>query len=97
MTLSVDAVLIGLAAMILLVAYVVYPFRRKTRDAGVWIEAWVAEVRRTQGGDPSKGPAAEAASRASPIAGRSHFCHHCGQPVAPDHRFCPNCGTRLID
>ena len=51
---SLGALLIGLAAAILLVAYVLSPFRRvaRTVDVDAQIEAWVAEARQAGGATP---------------------------------------------
>lgn len=102
---SIGAWLIGLAALILLVAYVAGPFRRGGRDLDAQIETWVAQVRRSEDVDRQNARTEDsfdasveraAGSEAEPPVGNAlHFCHQCGYRVKPEHRFCPNCGTQL--
>ncbi len=74
------ALLVGLALLVVTVAYVGRPFRpNPTREADDRvIEGWVSALR----------PAAD--------SGRARFCTACGNPLAPSHRFCPSCGTPVV-
>ncbi|MBN1246043.1 MAG: zinc ribbon domain-containing protein [Anaerolineae bacterium] len=99
---SIGALLIGLAALILVVAYIVSPFQRKAEavDLDAQIEAWVTAARRAEEPKVTVGggaPAMAETQRGVSHEKVAHYCHHCGEPVRPDHRFCPNCGTRLVD
>lgn len=102
---SIGALLIGLAAFILTVAYVAAPFRQVSRQAELdaQIEAWVADARKS--GVASEPTVATAAKITAPIGDRpppvlvdkpANYCHQCGEPVQPDHWFCRNCGARLL-
>ena len=102
---SIGALLIGLAVLILLVAYVAGPFRRVESDLDAQIETWIAQVRRSehvgrQQADTDRIADASVERAAGsdaeqPMSSPPHFCHQCGYRVKPEHRFCPNCGTQL--
>jgi hypothetical protein len=94
---SIGAVLAGVAALVIVVAYVARPFRTATGPASLdrAIEAWVAQVR-DKGDSGERSVASREDGQA--VAGRTsniHFCPQCGRHVGPDDRFCSGCGTRL--
>jgi hypothetical protein len=83
---SLGSVLVVLAVLLVVVAYLARPFRIARRDAGLdrVIEAWVARVRaegRREGERPAREPV--------------NYCPQCGHHVGPDDRFCAGCGARL--
>lgn len=97
MVISIGAVLAGVGALIVVVAYVARPFRAAAGPAGLdrAIEAWVARVR-----DEEDSGERSVTSRedGKAVAGRTsniNFCPQCGRDVGPDDRFCSGCGTRL--
>ena len=98
---SPGALLVGLAATIVLVAYVARPFR-KTADLDREIEAWVAALE-SVGTKPESQPfIASDAAPAELGPGQDTdsdvaFCHQCGRPVRSYHRFCPRCGAVLSE
>ncbi len=79
---TIGALLIGLAAAILAVSYLVRPFQREhSAHLEQTIDRWVAQARDEQSGAAEEAPV--------------NYCPHCGRRVAPDHRFCPGCGEKL--
>jgi hypothetical protein len=94
---SIGAVLVGIGALAVVVAYVARPFRSATGGAGLdrAIEAWVAQARNEEAVDERAG-AHEGHEKGvdgePPVV---NFCPQCGRQVAPDDRFCAGCGTRL--
>jgi hypothetical protein len=94
---SIGAILVGMGALIVVVAYVARPFRAATisGDLDRTIEAWVARARDEEG----VGRRTEArGERSGPVGGESeaiNFCPQCGRQVAPDDRFCSGCGTQV--
>jgi hypothetical protein len=89
---SIGAVLIGIGALAVVVAYVAQPFRTATGGAGLdrAIETWVAQVRNGSAiGDRAQ------VSSGSREASVINFCPECGRRVAADDRFCSGCGKRL--
>ena len=93
---TVGSVLIGVAALAVVAAYVARPFRAAAdRDLDRMIEAWVAQV---EAGDPESREESERdiESRAPAAAARvMNYCPQCGQPIAQDDRFCSACGAQL--
>lgn len=94
---SIGAILIGVSALAVVVAYVARPFRTAT-SSGDWdraIEAWVARAR----DEEATGGLAEGRREYSGDEDREaaavNFCPQCGRHVASDDRFCSGCGTRL--
>lgn len=87
------ALLVGLAAAIVLAAYVALPFRKRA-DADRQIEAWVAALRSRQA-EPGAHAKPDAAPDIREAAPDLAFCHQCGRQVRPHHRFCPHCGANL--
>lgn len=87
---SIGSVLIGIAVLAVVTAYVARPFRQSTTmSLDRTIEAWVAEVRE-----------AGREEAFQPVEGRGparalNYCPQCGQQVHPGDRFCSGCGTRL--
>jgi hypothetical protein len=76
---SVGSALVGVAVILLTLAYLGRPFRstRALADTDRAIDYWVEELR------------AEETSEAK------RSCRQCGRDVGPDDRFCPGCGTAL--
>jgi hypothetical protein len=90
---SIGAVLVGIALLLVVVAYLARPFRAAlVADDGSLdrsIEAWVAQAR------TGEGAPASAEARAGTETGTINFCPQCGRRVAPDDRFCAGCGKQL--
>jgi len=93
---SVGSVMVGVAVLAVVAAYVARPFRTLDAPGGDrTIEAWVARVQREgeRSGDGVTGngdtPTSEAPARIV------NFCPQCGQRVDEGDRFCSNCGARL--
>lgn len=81
---SIGTVLVGIAVVLLVGAYLARPFRKGEADLDRAIESWVAQVRAE--GRPKEG---------EPEAGSVSYCPQCGRRVRPDDRFCSGCGTPL--
>ncbi len=83
---SLGCVLIALAVLLVVVAYLARPFRVARRDAGMnrAIEAWVAQVR-----------AEEMREGEREVREPANYCPQCGRHVGPGDRFCAGCGARL--
>ncbi len=90
---SVGSVLVGIAAILIVGAYLARPFRTVVTSGGTNldrdIETWVAQARsqRVETGPVEK----KANADAEPV----NFCFQCGRRVQPGDRFCPGCGMRL--
>ena len=88
---SIGAVLVGAAMILVLMAYLAQPFRPARAEAD-WdraIETWVAQARAGGWkGEEVKRPSKETKE---PV----NFCSQCGRSVGPGDRFCPGCGTNL--
>lgn len=98
---SIGSILVGIAVLALVVAYLARPFRPAgSASVDRTIETWVREVQDEEP-DPSKQPQAEHAgdrmtpADAEPVARPVNYCSQCGQRVASDDRFCSSCGARL--
>ncbi len=93
---SLGTVLIGIAALVVVTAYLARPFRSAERDVrDRTIEAWVGQARR-EASDRLEpiGPAVEPGEE--PRARRDvNYCTQCGQRVDAGDRFCSHCGARL--
>ncbi len=95
---SIGSVLVGLAVLAVVAAYLARPFR-PTAGAGVdrTIEAWVAQVQseereHTASDDVERyGKPAREGMRPRAI----NYCPRCGRAVDEDDVFCSGCGTRL--
>lgn len=85
MGISTGTILVGVAILTVVIAYLAQPFLRPTGDVDRRIEAWVAERR------AERRRQAQAAQGAS----SSRFCPQCGRPVDISDRFCRACGTHL--
>jgi hypothetical protein len=73
---SVGSILVGVAVLLFLVAYVARPFRRAEVDLDGLIEARVAQVRR------ERGDGVHMCSRCGHRTGPDdRFCAGCGAPV----------------
>ncbi|MEA3340293.1 MAG: zinc-ribbon domain-containing protein [Chloroflexota bacterium] len=83
---GIGSVLVGVACILVVGAYLARPFRGTEMDPDRAIEAWVAQARRG-GGTGERG------SRGAEE--RVNFCAQCGRRVGTDDHFCPGCGTRL--
>jgi len=95
---SMGSVLVGVALLAVVTAYLARPFRR-TAEAGVdrTIEAWVRQVQSGEGGQAGSSGIEE---RERPIRRETppqaiNYCPRCGRAVDEDDRFCSGCGTRL--
>lgn len=90
---SIGAVLVGVAFLVVVVAYLARPFRAVLMaddgDIDRLIEAWVAQARSGE-----RAPAS-AEARAGTETEAINFCPQCGRHVASDDRFCAGCGTQL--
>lgn len=95
---SIGSVLIGLAVLAVLAAYLARPFR-STAGAGVnqTIEAWVTQVQleeaKPTASDDEEELGESAREEAAPEA--INYCPQCGRAVDENDRFCSGCGTRL--
>ena len=89
---GIGSILVGVALLLVVVAYVVRPFRVAGAKAGLdrAIEAWVAQVRvegqRSRGAEEQQTKGAEE---------HVNFCPHCGRRVGSGDRFCAQCGASL--
>ncbi len=103
------AVLVGLAAAVVTIAYIARPFRNLPA-VDREIEAWLAAIRSGSESPASEGPSgvsqdgvevvkatAPGAEALRPAKQESDitFCYQCGRPIRPHHRFCPRCGVDL--
>jgi hypothetical protein len=91
-------ILVSLAILAGVMAYVAWPFYRDHADANRVVEAWVAHVKseRAQGTPVAPGLPSGLSGQGS--AGSDEalgFCPYCGRRVEPDHVFCPKCGRKL--
>jgi hypothetical protein len=84
---SVGSVLVEIAIILVVGAYLARPFRalKVSADVGRVIESWVADAR-AEDIAPSL-----AEKESEPL----NFCRQCGRRVVPGDRFCAGCGTRL--
>lgn len=104
MTFSVGSLLVGASVILITVAYVIRPFRRREMDLDRAVDAWVRQIEAgeaAQAGTAPQPPAAQAAtaSNEGDVVTSAHpsvnFCPYCGRRVESDHRFCPSCGKPL--
>ncbi len=104
---SVGAILMGIAVLAVVVAYLARPFR-PTTGAGIdqVIETWVEQVQaeelesRRRPGLVEDGRPEHAEEGAKPTEVETavraiNYCPQCGQRVDSGDRFCSGCGTRL--
>jgi len=89
---GIGSIFVGIALLLVVVAYLVRPFRMAGAGAGLdrAIEAWVAQVRAE--GQGSRGTERQGSKRAEEEV---NFCAQCGRHVSPDDRFCAQCGAPL--
>jgi hypothetical protein len=87
---SVGSILVGIALILGVGAYLARPFRRGRVDLDRAIEAWVSQIREVERGGKA---AAEAAASAVEEAS---YCAQCGRRIGPDDRFCAGCGRPLL-
>lgn len=80
---GIGSILIGVALALGIGAYLVRPFRRGRVDLDQAIEAWVSQVRASEG------------AAASAVEEAVSYCPQCGRRVGPDDRFCAGCGKPL--
>jgi hypothetical protein len=85
---SIGSILVGVAFILIVGAYLARPFRRGRVDLDRAIETWVAQVRVGEGGEGS-------ASAAEDAEEGVNYCPQCGRRVGPDDRFCAGCGRPL--
>ena len=90
---SVGTILVGIASLLVLVAYVARPFRTAAdgADPEKAIEFWVAQIREEQ--EVALGTEEPAGPRFP--GDRINYCPECGRRVTSGDRFCSGCGTRL--
>lgn len=79
---SIGSILVGVAFVLGVGAYLARPFRRGRVDLDRAIETWVSQVRV---GERGGGAAEEAVN----------YCPQCGRRVGSDDRFCVGCGKPL--
>jgi hypothetical protein len=93
MAMSIGTVLVGIALLIVLVAYVARPFRTATEgvDPETAIEFWVAQIREEQNAAQDTGQSTGPGLHAD----RINYCPACGRRVSSNDRYCSGCGTRL--
>lgn len=98
---TVGSMMIGIAVLAVVVAYVARPFRRTTNARlDRTIEAWVAQARAGGGGLAEQGrgeddKAGPASMKTGTTAEAINYCPQCGRRVESDDRFCSGCGKRL--
>jgi len=90
---SIGAILVGTACVLVVGAYLARPFRRAEIDPDRAIEAWVAQARAESAGEQGSKEARERRSKGAEEA--VNFCSKCGRRVGPDDHFCPGCGAKL--
>jgi NADH pyrophosphatase NudC (nudix superfamily) len=93
---SVGSILIGIAVLTVVVAYLARPFRSPTGlDADRAIERWVAQLREEE--RPLQARTAESSQSIVEETSEQavNYCPQCGRRVDSDDRFCSGCGTRL--
>ncbi len=96
MGMSAGAVLVGVGALVVVVAYVARPFRVALSKDSVdrAIEAWVEQARREMAG--AEGERDEGRGEGvSEEAAAMNFCPQCGRRVAAEDVYCSGCGVRL--
>ena len=107
---SIGAVLVGIAALAVVAAYLARPFRpAATMGANRMIEAWVSQVQTEDfGGERDLAEQTQPAETLSRTLVRASdparaleddqavdYCPQCGRRVHEDDRFCSGCGTQL--
>jgi hypothetical protein len=90
---SIGTVFVGIALLMVVVAFVARPFRTATpgRDLAKAIESWVSQIREEQELRPEGREPASLDLRADAI----NYCPECGRRVTSGDRFCSGCGTKL--
>lgn len=78
---SIGSILVGVALVVGVGAYLARPFRQGRVDLDRAIETWASQVR-VSGADKD---AEEAVN----------YCARCGRRAGPDDRFCAGCGRPL--
>jgi len=73
---SVGSILIGVALLLVVGAYLARPFRRTQADLDQALERWVAQVRAEKLAPPAFCP-----SCGQPVAAGDRFCRACGKPL----------------
>ncbi len=104
MPMSIEAILAAVGVAIVVIAYVVRPFR-EVSDQNAFdraIEAWIVELSADAGAlepggdDRDSGTARQIQyESASPEGGVINYCAQCGRRVASKDRYCSGCGYRL--
>ena len=92
---GIGSILVGIALLLVVVAYLARRFRVAGAGPGLnrAIEAWVAQVRaQGEGGRRGRGAEEQGGGEAGE---RAAYCPQCGRRVGPDDRFCAGCGTPL--
>ena len=99
---SIGSILVGIALILGVGAYLARPFRRGRVDLDRAIETWVSQVRVDEGGgDAAASAGTDAAAFAEEDAAAEapqeavNYCPQCGRRVGPDDRFCAGCGRPL--
>jgi uncharacterized paraquat-inducible protein A len=84
---GIGSVLVGIAAAMVVVAYLARPFRRARANVHLdrEIEARVARVRAER----------EKAQGDTAAEERTAYCPQCGHRAGPDDLFCARCGAQL--
>lgn len=92
---STGALLVGIAVMTVVLAYVARPFHRRPggEDLDKAIEAWIAEDRLDTGEVKRSRP--NEAKPGGVEAPAANCCSRCGRAVAWNDRFCSGCGVGL--
>lgn len=101
---SIEAILAGVGVAIVVIAYVMRPFRQSSDevDLDLAIEAWIAELGAEAGAvqpgrdETESGTGSHTQNEGgNPAAGVINYCSQCGQSVSSEDRYCSGCGYRL--
>jgi len=84
---SLGTILIGIAILLMLVAYITQPFHEIGTRQEDTIEVWVKQMR--EEGQNTTHP--------TPSSDIKVTCPNCGEPIQKGHHFCPQCGAPLSE
>ncbi|MGD2105104.1 MAG: zinc-ribbon domain-containing protein [Anaerolineae bacterium] len=92
---GIGSILVGIAALAVIAAYLAQPFLSGATISDRVIEAWVAEVRPSEGAPGDRVKASGRSDDLPPGGADVNYCSQCGRRVQDDDRFCSGCGTKL--